>query len=124
MGLSWIVEQNYSCVLGIFKDLFGEGYVLDIAVEDVVEDEDILVWFSRDVVVVDHGAAEDAEGDGCFLVTDDCIENEGASGYDLGVVCQLGQPFEGHLRSLLDSVAGGCPYWRVVHEVVEVNKVL
>ena len=74
--------------------------------------------------MVDHGAAEDAEGDCCFLVADDCIEDEGASGYNLGVVCQLGQPFEGHLGSLLDSVAGGCPYRRVVHEVVEVNEVL
>ena len=64
--------------MGIFKELFAQGYVLDVAVEDIVEDEDVLVRFSWDVVVMDHGAAENAEGDCCFLVAYYRVEDEGA----------------------------------------------
>ena len=46
--------------------------------------------FSGLVIVVDHLAADDAEGDGCFLVADDGIEDEGAPWHNLGVVCELG----------------------------------
>ena len=90
MRLSIVVEQKKSCIRAFLQKLLHHGDVLNIRVKNIVDDDDILVRLSGLVFIVDHLAADDAEGDGCFFVADDSIEDEGASRDDLRVVCKLG----------------------------------
>ena len=78
MRLSIIIEQNESRIGTLFQKFLHHRNVLNIRVENIVDNNDILVHFSGLIIVVDHLAADDAEGDGCFLVADDGIEDEGA----------------------------------------------
>ena len=78
MRLSIVIKQNKSSIDTLFQKFLDHRNVLNIRVENIVDNNDILVLSSGLVIVVDHLAADDAEGDGCFLVADDGIEDEGA----------------------------------------------
>lgn len=91
MRLSWVIKEDESGVLHLLEYLFGHGDMLNEWVEYIVDQDDVLIRFAVDIIVVDHFAAYYAEWYCCFLVTNNSVKYEGTPRDNLRVTSQLRQ---------------------------------
>lgn len=90
-------------------------------IEDIVDYYDVLEGHACPKCIrIDHFCCQDAEWNCCLFIYYQGIKYELRPGDDLWVICQLRQPFQGHIWSPFYASLWVNSHWRSTHKLVKV----